>query len=85
MLARPWASRQVPVPRPGQTHGVVLSSRGRTAREATCWISSGVAHRRAGGPECELVIADKAVSRCYWLDPLTDGLWVRDLGSPAPS
>jgi DNA-binding NtrC family response regulator len=31
---------------------------------------------------CDLVVADKAVSRIHFeLDPLTDGLWVRDLGS----
>lgn len=31
---------------------------------------------------CELVIADKAVSRIHFeLDPAPDGLWVRDLGS----
>ena len=39
--------------------------------------------RTAGsGLHCELVIADKAVSRLHFeVDPQPDGLWVRDLGS----
>jgi two-component system, NtrC family, response regulator GlrR len=39
--------------------------------------------RTAGSAvHCELVVADKAVSRLHFeLDPQPDGLWVRDLGS----
>ena len=39
--------------------------------------------RTAGSAvHCELVVADKAVSRIHFeLDPKPDGLWVRDLGS----
>jgi two-component system, NtrC family, response regulator GlrR len=40
--------------------------------------------RRTAGSavHCELVVADKAVSRIHFeLDPQPDGLWVRDLGS----
>ena len=39
--------------------------------------------RTAGSAvHCELVVADKAVSRLHFeLDPRPDGLWVRDLGS----
>lgn len=39
--------------------------------------------RTAGSAvHCELVVADKAVSRLHFeLDPMPDGLWVRDLGS----
>lgn len=39
--------------------------------------------RTAGSAvHCELVVADKAVSRIHFeLDPQPDGLWVRDLGS----
>lgn len=39
--------------------------------------------RTAGSAvHCELVIADKAVSRLHFeVDPQADGLWVRDLGS----
>lgn len=39
--------------------------------------------RTAGSAsQCELVIADKAVSRLHFeVDPAADGLWVRDLGS----
>jgi DNA-binding NtrC family response regulator len=42
-----------------------------------------VGRRTAGSASgCELVVADRAVSRIHFeLDPQSDGLWVRDLGS----
>lgn len=42
----------------------------------------GGARTAGSGVHCELVIADKAVSRLHFeVDPQIDGLWVRDLGS----
>ncbi|MFO0741096.1 MAG: sigma 54-interacting transcriptional regulator [Labilithrix sp.] len=72
---------QVPVP---------PSEANPRSRPQLTWTDSAGSHlldlsesRTAGSAvQCELVIADKAVSRLHFeLDPLTDGLWVRDLGS----
>jgi DNA-binding NtrC family response regulator len=60
------------------------------ARPQLTWTDASGSHlldlsesRTAGSAvHCELVIADKAVSRLHFeVDPQPDGLWVRDLGS----
>src|SRR5690606_19748842 len=60
------------------------------SRPQLTWTDSAGSHaleltepRTAGSAvHCELVVADKAVSRIHFeLDPMPDGLWVRDLGS----
>ncbi len=67
-----------------------LEPRTPRSRPQLTWTDAAGSHalelretRTAGSAAfCELVIADKAVSRIHFeLDPLPDGLWVRDLGS----
>ncbi|MBX3231905.1 MAG: sigma 54-dependent Fis family transcriptional regulator [Labilithrix sp.] len=74
-------SEQLPTPDPA------LMPR---SRPQLTWTDASGSHlldlsepRTAGSAvHCELVIADKAVSRLHFeVDPAVDGLWVRDLGS----
>jgi len=72
------------------TEGRELEPRAPRCRPQLTWTDAAGTHalelgeaRTAGSAvHCELVVADKAVSRLHFeLDPQTDGLWVRDLGS----
>ena len=67
-----------------------LQPKAPRSRPQLTWTDAAGAHalelgetRTAGSAvHCELVVADKAVSRLHFeLDPQPDGLWVRDLGS----
>jgi two-component system response regulator GlrR len=70
--------------------GPELESPTPRSRPHLTWTDAAGSHalelgetRTAGSAvHCELVVADKAVSRLHFeLDPMPDGLWVRDLGS----
>jgi two-component system, NtrC family, response regulator GlrR len=67
-----------------------LEPRTPRSRPQLTWTDAAGSHaldlgetRTAGSAvHCELVVADKAVSRVHFeLDPRPDGLWVKDLGS----
>ncbi len=67
-----------------------LLTKAPRSRPQLTWTDAAGSHalelgetRTAGSAvHCELVVADKAVSRLHFeLDPQPDGLWVRDLGS----